>query len=116
MSSAELPFDNARDIELENRMRNLIWTVSGDYALTDASDVSAFAESRYIAMHDAIWRGAFARFFDREALALYVAKKTYLGANERLLMPLVSLCAEAACHERVAAERPAIRSIRELAF
>ena len=36
-------------LELENRIRNLLWTVSGDYKLDMKPDVSLFLRSKAIA-------------------------------------------------------------------
>ena len=40
-------------MELENRIRNLLWTVSGDYTLDVKPDVSLFLRSKEIALYDA---------------------------------------------------------------
>ena len=37
-------------MELENRIRNLLWTVSGDYTLDVKPDVSLFLSSKEIAL------------------------------------------------------------------
>ena len=44
-------------MELENRIRNLLWTVSGDYKLEIRPDVSLFLRSRAIALYDGIKQG-----------------------------------------------------------
>lgn len=58
--------------EIENRIRNLFWTISGDYTLDVKPDVEAFARSKEIALYDALKQGAFARYFDAEELGLYI--------------------------------------------
>ena len=40
------------ELELENRIKNLMWTVSGDYSLDFKPDLAAFARSRYGALYD----------------------------------------------------------------
>ena len=62
--------ENEYQMEIENRVRNLMWTVSGDYSLDVELDVDSFQKSRYISLYDAIKQGAFARYFDKDALAL----------------------------------------------
>ncbi len=54
--------------EMENRVRNLMWTVSGDYNLDTKLDTGAFTKSKYISIYDAIKQGAFARFLIRICL------------------------------------------------
>ena len=44
-------------MELENRIRNLLWTVSGDYTLDVKPDVSLFLRSKEIALYDGIKQG-----------------------------------------------------------
>lgn len=50
-------------MELENRIRNLLWTVSGDYTLDVKPDVSLFLRSKEIALYDGIKQGAFGQIF-----------------------------------------------------
>lgn len=100
----------------ENRIRNLMWTVSGDYKLDTKLDVASFSRSKYIAMYDAVKQGAFARFFDHGQLGLYLVKKIYYGAEEKTLTELAQLCVDAAVYQKIAAERPGIPEVREKAF
>ena len=48
-------------MELENRIRNLLWTVSGDYTLDVKPDVSLFLRSIESAVYGWIKQGAVAR-------------------------------------------------------
>ena len=68
-------------LDLENRIRNLLWTVSGDYTLEVKPDVSLFLRSKEIALYDGIKQGAFARYFDKNLLGLYLVKKIYRGSS-----------------------------------
>ena len=103
-------------LEMENRIRNLLWTVSQDYSLECKPDVSLFLRSREIALYDGIKQGAFARYFDRDKVSMYLIKKIYCGAEEAPLLVLSQLCVEEAVGERIIAERPGIRDIRRKAF
>ncbi|MFR2649159.1 MAG: nitric oxide reductase activation protein, partial [Blautia coccoides] len=104
------------ELELENRIRNLMWTVSGDYTLDVKPDLESFRRSRYIALYDGIKQGAFARYFDREELSLYLVKKIYLHASEGELISLAQLCIEWAVCDRIMAEREGVGEIRRKAF
>lgn len=53
--------DEDLKLEAENRMRNLMWTVSGDYKLDTKLDVESFSRSKYISMYDAVKQGALAK-------------------------------------------------------
>ena len=103
-------------VEAENRIRNLMWTVSGDYRLDTKPDMESWSRSKYISMYDAVKQGAFARFFDRDKLALYLVKKVYYGADEQPLTELAQLCVDAAVYRKIAAERPGVPELRRKAF
>lgn len=55
---------------------NIIWTVCGDYTLETKPDVEAFLKSKYIALYDGIKQGAFAKYFEKEKLSMYLVKKS----------------------------------------
>lgn len=103
-------------LEIENRIRNLFWTISGDYTLDVKPDVEAFARSREIALYDALKQGAFARYFDAEELGLYIMKKACLSAQEKPLLELAQLCVDAAVYPLITGERPGTEEIRKKAF
>ena len=103
-------------LELENRIRNLLWTVSGDYKLDMKPDISLFLRSRAIALYDGIKQGALARFYDKDLLGLYLVKKEFLQAGEGELTAVAQLCIEEAIGEKICEERPGIRSMQREAF
>ncbi len=103
-------------LDLENRIRNILWTVSGDYTLEVKPDVSLFLRSKEIALYDGIKQGAFARYFDKNLLGLYLVKKIYLDASEAELTGLTQLCIEAAVGTRICEERPGVRLMRKKAL
>ena len=103
-------------LELENRIRNLLWTVSGDYKLDMKPDISLFLRSRAIALYDGIKQGALARFYDKDLLGLYLVKKVFLQAGEGELTAVAQLCIEEAIGEKICEERPGIRSMQREAF
>lgn len=103
-------------LELENRIRNLLWTVSGDYKLDMKPDVSLFLRSKAIALYDGIKQGALARFYDKDLLGLYLVKKVFLQADEGELTAVAQLCIEEAIGEKICEERPGIRNMQGEAF
>ncbi len=108
--------ENEYQMEVENRVRNLMWTVSGDYSLDVGLDMVSFQKSRYISLYDAVKQGAFAKYFDKDALALYMVKKTFLGADEQNLMNLAQICVDAAAHKKAEEERSGVAALRRRAF
>lgn len=95
-------------LELENRIRNLLWTISGDYTQQMKPDVSLFLRSKDIALYDGIKQGALAKFFDKDFLGMYLVKKIFLGADEAALTFVSQLCIEEAIGERICEQRPGI--------
>jgi len=110
----ELPEEHR--LEIENRIKNLFWTVSGDYALEFEPNVEDYARSKHTALYEAIKQGAFARHFNQKKLGLYLMKKLYLSANEGLLLELARLCMDAAVYPFLQKERFGAEEIRTQAF
>ncbi|GAB6130192.1 hypothetical protein JCM17204_27840 [Blautia stercoris] len=104
------------ELELENRIKNLIWTVSGDYTLDVKPDIESYHRSHAVGLYDGIKQGAFARYFNGEELSLYLMKKIYLHGEEGPLMSLAQLCIEWSVAERITKEREGIKEIRKEAL
>lgn len=103
-------------LELENRIRNLFWTVSGDYSLEFEPDMEGYARLKNTVLYEAIKQGAFARHFDQEKLGMYLMKKLYLSADEGVLLELARLCVDAAVYPFLQKERFGTEDIRARAF
>lgn len=114
-NTEELEMEEYR-LDLENRIRNLLWTVSGDYTLEMKPDVSLFLRSKAIALYDGIKQGALARFYDKDMLGLYLVKKVFLEASEGALTAVAQLCIEEAIGEKLCQERPGVRDMRRQTF
>ena len=113
----DFPYDfEEHEMEIENRIRNLMWTVSGDYALNTRPDVASFSRNKYISLYDAIKQGAFAKYFDTNALSMYIVKKMFYGVEEPILMNIAQLCVDMAVYKKIIAERPGVVNIRRKAF
>lgn len=112
----ELVYIQERQMEIENRIRNLMWTVSGDYKLDVKVDVETYLQSKYIALYDGIKQGAFARYFDKEELGMYMVKKIFLNAQETALVSISQICIEEAIHEKLTNDRKGVENIRQQAL
>ena len=102
-------------LEIENRIKNLIWTVCGDYELEAKPDVEGFLKSKYIALYDGIKQGAFAKYFDKEELSMYLVKKLFIHGDEGSLMYLTQMCIQEAVENRITKERSGVAAIRQKA-
>ena len=111
-----LETDIVTAVEAENRVRNLMWTVSGDYKLDTRLDVESFFRSKAISLYDAVKQGGFARYFDQNQMAMYLVKKIYYGAEEKPLTDLAQICVDAAVWKKVSKERPGVPALRKRAF
>ena len=108
-------FDEKR-LEIENRIKNLVWTVSKDYCLEAKPDADAFMRSKDAAFYDAIKQGAFAYYYDKEEFSMYIVKKIYCEADEQALMNLAQMAIDMAVHLKITEERPGVEQIRRRAF
>ena len=103
-------------LEIENRLRNLFWTVSGDYAAEFQPDVETYRNAPELALYLAIRQGALAKYLDVEQLTAYAMKKCAEGAEESALMELIQFCADVAVYPLLRTERSGIEQIRQNAF
>ena len=76
-------------LEISNRIRNLFWTVSGDYDMEFEPDTEKYDYSKQTVLYEAVKQGAFARYFDQKKLGMYLMKKLHFSAGEDMLLPLV---------------------------
>ncbi len=103
-------------MELENRIKNIVWTICGDYTLDLRPDVELFLRSRDAALYEGVKQGGLAKYFDQDAVSLYLVKKIYCHADERSLMSLAQLCIDQAVGRKLDQEREGIRYIRRRTY
>ena len=103
-------------LEISNRIRNLFWTVSGDYDMEFEPDTEKYVYSKQTVLYEAVKQGAFARYFDQKKLGMYLMKKLHFSAGEDMLLPLTGLCMDAAVNRFIIRERLGTKEIREQAF
>ena len=92
-------------LEISNRIRNLFWTVSGDYDMEFEPDTEKYVYSKQTVLYEAVKQGAFARYFDQKKLGMYLMKKLHFSAGEDMLLPLAGLCMDAAVNRFTIRER-----------
>ena len=69
-------------LDVQTRLENLIWTVSGNYDLEispEELDERLFEKSPYIAFYHAIEKGCFEKYFDTKVFSSFFTKKVYQG-------------------------------------
>ncbi|MCR2023454.1 hypothetical protein NSB04_27675, partial [Blautia pseudococcoides] len=102
----------ANRLDIQNRIRNLMWTVSQDYELDIEVDQEAWQKSKYIAFYDAVREGGFARYFNVEEYEAYITKRVYAGWEPSVLLALGRLCIDCAVYKKLEKERRGVVSIR----
>ena len=112
----EQEYFDENQYEIENRIRNLYWTVSGNYGENIKLDTVSFSQSPWVSLYDAVKQGAFSRYFDRNAFGLYLVKKLYYGADEQALTNVAQLAVDSAVYKKISAERKGVAEIRKKAF
>ena len=112
----EQEYFDENQYEIENRIRNLYWTVSGNYGENIKLDTVSFSRSPWVSLYDAGKQGAFSRYFDRNAFGLYLVKKLYYGADEQALTNVAQLAVDSAVYKKISAERKGVAEIRKKAF
>ena len=103
-------------LEISNRIRNLFWTVSGDYDTEFEPDTEKYVYSKQTVLYEAVKQGAFARYFDQKKLGMYLMKKLHFSAGEDMLLPLAGLCMDATFERFIIRELLGTKEIREQAF
>ena len=98
-------WEDDRSYEMEMRIRNLVWTISGDYSLELKPNLETFSRSPNIAVYDGVKQGGLAKYFDPDAISMYLLKKVYCHAEQSSLIETAQLCIEAAVGHRLDAER-----------
>lgn len=112
----EQEYFDENQYEIENRIRNLYWTVSGNYGENIKLDTVSFSRSPWVSLYDAVKQGAFSRYFDRNVFGLYLVKKLYYGADEQALTNVAQLAVDSAVYKKISAERKGVAEIRKKAF
>lgn len=101
---------------MENRLQNLLWTVSEDYECEIKVSPADLQKSPETAFYNMILQGAFQKYFDAEILEAYTQKKIQYGAEPSVLLLISKLCIDSAVYQKVCTERRGIENIRKKAF
>lgn len=101
---------------MENRLQNLLWTVSEDYNCDVKINPADLQKSPKIAFYNMILQGAFQKYFDAEFFETYIKKKIQYGAEPSVLSLISKLCIDSAVSEKICTERRGIENIRRKAF
>lgn len=101
---------------MENRLQNLLWTVSEDYNCDVKINPADLQKSPEIAFYNMVLQGAFQKYFDADFFETYIKKKIQYGAEPSVLTLISKLCIDSAVSLKICAERKGIENIRRKAF
>lgn len=101
---------------MENRLQNLLWTVSEDYNCDVKINPADLQKSPEIAFYNMVLQGAFQKYFDAEFFEAYIKKKIQYGAEPSVLSLISKLCIDSAVSQKTCTERRGIENIRRKAF
>lgn len=103
------------DMDFDNRVSNLMWTISGNYDENmDAGEKSAI--SKDVALYQGITAGGRRKYIDWNAVKRFVISRYKAGLDKDIILGLVQMSTDVMVEEKLMAERPGIRSIREKAY
>lgn len=101
---------------IQSRVENLLWAVSGDYELDIPADLKAWEKSPYIALYEAVRQGIFRKYFDADRYQDFFAQKVYQGMIPSVLEALGNLCIDSAVWKKAVKERPGVENLRRKAL
>ena len=105
-----------RTADIQGRVENLLWAVSGDYGLDMPADVRAWEKSPYIPLYEAVSQGIFRKYYDTGKYRTFFAEKVYQGMIPSVLEALGRLCIDSAVWKKAVRERPGVENLRKAAF
>lgn len=104
------------EYDKESRLKNVMWTVSGDYSeeLDTYGDYAAVSDD--MALYYAALAGARRKYIDWKMIKGYLSYRIRQGASFDVLLALAQLCCDRMVDTALYQERPGLLEIREKAF
>lgn len=103
------------DYEFDNRVANLMWTISGDYDENMDSGEKSFI-SKNVALYHAVTAGGRRKYINWPAVKKYVISRHRAGFNKDILLSLIAMGSDVVVEEKIIAERPGVYDIRKNAY
>ena len=100
---------------MDNRIDNLMWTISGDYADTIDSGEMSFI-SKNVALYYAVTAGARRKYIEWPIVKKYIINRQRAGFDKDILLGLIAMGSDHIVEQKIIAERPGIYDIRKKAY
>ncbi|CAH2213327.1 vWA domain-containing protein [Tepidibacter aestuarii] len=101
------------DYDFENRLKNIMWTICGNYDQNLESFEEFSNKSKNIAIYYAAKLGARRKYIDWNMIKAYINHKLKNGVDKDTIIPLVEICSDIMVEENLLNERPGIYDIRK---
>ena len=103
------------DYEFDNRITNLMWTISGDYDENmDRGEKNFISEN--VALYHAVTAGGRRKYIAWPSVKKYVISRHRAGFDKNILLALIAMGSDLIVEEKVIAERPGVYDIRKKAY
>ncbi|NLN98203.1 MAG: nitric oxide reductase activation-like protein [Eubacteriaceae bacterium] len=103
------------DPDFDNRVANLMWTVSGRY--DDHMDIGEKSFiSKDVALYHAVTAGARRLYIDWNKVKKFIKTRVQAGFDKDVLLTLLQLSTDIMIEEKVIRQRPGVVDIREKAY
>lgn len=103
------------DLDFDNRVTNLMWTVSGNYEENIDAGEKSFI-SKNVALYHGITAGGRRKFIEWDKVKRFVISRTKAGCDKDTLLALIQMGSDALVEKKVIAERPGVADIRKAAY
>ena len=101
--------------EFDNRITNLMWTISGDYDEDmDKGEKSGISEN--VALYHAVTAGGRRKYIEWPSVEKYVISRHQAGFDKNILLGLITMASDLIIEEKVIVERPGVYDIRKKAY
>lgn len=100
---------------MDNRIDNLMWTISGDYAETMDSGEMSFISTN-VALYYAVTAGGRRKYIEWSSVKKYIINRQRVGFDKDILLGLIAMGSDQVIEEKIIAERPGIYDIRKRAY
>jgi len=101
--------------EFDNRITNLMWTISGDYDENMDSGEKSFI-SENVALYHAVTAGGRRKYITWPSVKKYVISRHRAGFDKNILLGLIAMASDLIVEEKIIAERPGVFDIRKKAY
>ncbi|MEG1185083.1 MAG: nitric oxide reductase activation-like protein [Eubacterium sp.] len=103
------------DLDFDNRVTNLMWTISGDYEENMDVGEKSFI-SKDVALYQGITAGGRRKYINWASVKKYIISRVRAGFDKDTVLGLVQMATDVIVEEKIMTERPGIFDIRQKAY